>query len=329
MVWSDKKIKELSREFVTVADEVYLLYPEDPGNLARVAQRPEHLFFKKFGEAMPAGDWNHPGTKQGIYMIGPDGEYLEGRFAAGSEPEDIRERLQRALERWRTLRREKGYKNRPVPAVPSTLPPGFGDADWVLRVNSRDLPRGATKADAVRFDPKVHGRDGSFLGFLAWAWNENWVAVDAPAAFVPQGRKAEPVNDAVLRDLLRRALIDNVRGQAGDWPAAAIVKAALQVREEGVAKGVSTLVYEGEFELVDGARSFAGKLYGRGLYRRAGKQFERFELLALGVRRGAHPANQREQDLGPAPLGIAMTLYQPEPDSGSDKVRGSSKGSGR
>ena len=86
MVWSDARLAELSREFVTVADEVYMLYPEDEWNLARVKDTPQHKFFKRFGESMPLGHWRESGTRQGVYMIGPDGEYLEGRFAASSMP---------------------------------------------------------------------------------------------------------------------------------------------------------------------------------------------------------------------------------------------------
>ena len=41
MVWSDEEVQELSREFVTVTDEVYMLYPEDEWNLKRVADTPQ------------------------------------------------------------------------------------------------------------------------------------------------------------------------------------------------------------------------------------------------------------------------------------------------
>ena len=53
MVWSDPEILELSRDFVTVADEVHFLYPEGREALARVAASQAHRFFKRFGEAMP------------------------------------------------------------------------------------------------------------------------------------------------------------------------------------------------------------------------------------------------------------------------------------
>ena len=50
MVWSDPEIKRLSKEFVTVADETYYLYPENPQHLERAKGRPDHEFFKKYGD---------------------------------------------------------------------------------------------------------------------------------------------------------------------------------------------------------------------------------------------------------------------------------------
>ena len=45
MVWSDPEIAKLSREFVTVADEAYKLYPEGAGHLKIVQGTPAHQFF--------------------------------------------------------------------------------------------------------------------------------------------------------------------------------------------------------------------------------------------------------------------------------------------
>lgn len=299
----------MSREFVTVADEVYLLYPEDPGNLARVADRPEHRFFKKFGEAMPKGDWHHPGTKQGIYMIGPDGEYLEGRFAAGSEPADIRARLERALERWRVLQKEKRYANRPVPRVVSAVPPEFASAAHLLVVHSRDLPRGSGDRSGARFDPARH-QDGGFLGYLAWAWNENWVPLASLDGLVAAGKDWQPVPAELVATLARQALVDNVRGQANAWSAAAVRRAELRVKPAASRGRTAVFVYDGAFELVDGARSFRGTFRGEASYDRQQRRFLAFDLVATGDRTGGQQFNRREQDRGPAPLGIAIGLYQ-------------------
>jgi len=200
MVWSDRRIQELSKHFVPVADEVYMLYPEDAYNLERVKDDPAHLLFKRYGESMPEGDWHHPGTKQGVYMMGPDGEYLEGRFAAANDPKDVAARLERALERWETLRKEKKYANKPAPAVAETLPPEVEGKPMVLRVSLRDLKPGAKPGATPRWRAGVFD-DAQFMGFTQWAWNQNWIAFDDPSAWVPSGEKEQALPDALVRRL--------------------------------------------------------------------------------------------------------------------------------
>ncbi len=308
LVWSDERVRELSREFVTVADEAYMLYPEHEAHLRRVADRPQHRFFRRYGEAMPEGDWHHPGTKQGLYMIGPDAEYLEGRFAASGFPDDVVERLERALARWDELRAQKGYANEPVPAVASTLPPELERAPFVLRVHSRDLPRdGGTRC--VRFDVETYGK-ASWRAFTDWAWNENWLAVADGGAFVPAGEGEQAVEDAVVQRIATQVLIDNVRGQAGTWPTDAVRSANMTMRRGATADGVTAIVYRGEVDLDDGERTMRLRLYGEGSCDAAGR-LRAFELVALGVRTGAHRFNGRRDDPGPAPIGFALTRWTP------------------
>lgn len=304
MVWSDPLVAKLSREFVTVADEVYTLYPEDKWNLDRVKDTEEHKFFKRYGESMPEGDWNDPGTKQGLYMIGPNAEYLEGRFAASAFPDDIAERMQRALDRWKVLAKKKGYKNRSVPKVVSTAPPRVDGKEFVLRVHSRDLPRGDRGSDDARFDKKRHEEAG-WMGFTKWAWNENWLAVDDWRALVPKGRKEQSVDGDLVRLLAQQMLIDSVRGQAGTWRKRAVKKATLSMSRKG-----KRVTYRGEVDLDDGERSIRARLYGEGEYDSKKRDLVRFELVALGTRRGAHTFNQRGEDPGPAPIGFALTRYR-------------------
>ncbi|MFT4513859.1 MAG: hypothetical protein ACI91B_002565 [Planctomycetota bacterium] len=311
MVWSDPEIAKLSREFVTVADEVYMLYPEDEWNLKRVQGTPVHKFFKRYGEAMPGGDWNRSGTKQGLYMIGPDGEYLEGKFAANGFPDDIKKRMKRALARWDGLRKRKKYDNEPVPKVVTTLPAHVDGKEFVLRVHSRDLPRGEGDKGARRFDPAVDLKSG-WNDFKQWAWNENWLAVDKWRVLVPMGKQREAVDAAFVTKLAREMLIDNVRGQAGKWPETAIKSAKLTMLGVRTSGGIK-IVYRGEIKLDDGARSMTLKLLGDADYDNNQGRFRELRIVALGMRKGAHPFNQRKGDLGPAPIGFAVNLYrQPE-----------------
>ena len=217
--------------------------------------------------------------------------------------------MQRALKRWKQLKKQKGYANDPVPAVESTLPPRLEQAPFVLRVNSRDLPRSGRES-GVRFDEKRHASQG-WLAFTKWAWNENWLAVDDPQVLVPRGKDAVDVDDEFVRGFVREMLIDNVRGQAGAWREAAVKTARLTMQRGPSVKGRWTIVYRGEVDLDDGERSIKGRLYGEGLFDPRKKELIELELVALGMREGAHRFNQRSEDLGPAPIGFAVTRWVP------------------
>lgn len=307
MVWSDQRIQELAKHFVTVADEVYMLYPEDPNNLARVKHDPAHQLFKRFGESMPKGDWNHPGTKQGIYMMGPAGEYLEGRFAASSDPADIRARLERALERWAKLSKEQKYANKPVPERAEVLPPEVAGKPMVLRVSLRDSKSLEKPEGPPRWRPGAFD-DANWSGFMRWAWNQNWIAFEDPAAWVPKGKDEQPVPDALVRRLCREVLVDNVRGQAPHWEASHVKRAELVMQRVG--SGAPWVIeYRGAVEMEAGEQRYAAKLLGEAEWDPSQKRFVRFELVSVGERRGAWQFNQRERDKGPAPMGVALRLF--------------------
>lgn len=308
MVWSDPEVQKLSREFVTVADEVYLLYPEDPHNLARVANDPGHLLFKKFGEAMPRGAWHHPGTKQGIYMLGPDGEYLEGLGAASGDPADIGRRLRTALERWDALRKEKRYRNAPVPAKGVELPCDLDASRTTLRVSLRDLVGG--DGTTPRWQKGAYD-DRNWATWIGWAWNQNWFQLDDPREFVTDGAQPRDVPGAAFRRLCREVLVDNVRGQAPHWEDGHVQRASLTVRRMSAGK-TWTLEYSGEASMAAPKAALAVKLHGRAEWDPEAARFVRFDLVALGTRQGAWGANQREHQRGPSPIGIAFRLFPGE-----------------
>lgn len=301
MVWSDPEIKRLSKEFVTVADEAYSLYPEHPQHLQSAKSRPEHVFFAKYGEQVPASDWNAKGTKQGIYMIGPNSEYLEGKFAASDEPEDIKRRLRRALQRWDELRHQKGYANQPIPPRPWSPPPGV-EGELVLRVNLRDLPRGNGDRSGARRHELPES--GTWMDFIRWAWNENWVAIAEARSLVPSTSGPETIRPDVLRKIAQEVLVDNVRGQAPEWRPDEVREASATMRWLDPAKG--TIEYQGRFRMESGPRGYDARMYGRGTWRHG--KFESLDWVVLGTRTGAATFNQRERDPGPAPMGITLSL---------------------
>lgn len=289
-----------------MAAEAYLLYPDDPANLARAADDPAHRFFRRYGESMPAEDWHAQGSKQGIYLIGPDGEYLEGRRAASSAAEML-PRFERAVERWQELRKRRRYANKPVPARGQATPPGIGDAKMLLRVSLRDLS-GDAPDDVVRWRPGAFD-DGNWATFMQWAWNQDWFAVDDPRQLVPTGSEEQAVDADLARRLCAEVFVDRVRGQAASWTPAQVRSADLRMRRTRAAGKATTIEYHGEADLGDGERGVRVRCYGRGEFDPASARFKSFELVGLGLRRGAHPANQRAQMSAPSPIGFALRLH--------------------
>jgi hypothetical protein len=266
-----------------------------PGPLIMVVQ------FVRF-----VGAWNHPGTTQGLYMMGPNAEYLEGRFAAGSEPSDIRRRLNSALERWKSLASEKGYANKPVPSVPLAIPPGIS-GELILRVNVRDLPRGGQDKSGARFTD-VQRNDGYFLDYTRWAWNETWIGIDKASDFVPSGSGEEPVGEAAARKIATLALVDTVRGQAPNWNPEHIALLTLKKKALKSEGGIVTIELTGSARMEAGSQGYDARLYGQARFDRASGKFSAFDLVASGMRKGAWRFNRREQDPGPAPMGVALSL---------------------
>ena len=307
MVWSDPVLQDLARQFVPVAEEVHLLYPEDAASQQRVAGEPMHQLFRRFGDAMPPGDWRREGTKQGIYLMGPDGEYLEGLATASGDPTDLRRRFERALARWQTLRKERKYANKPVPQTGVAMPAGFEDAPLLLRVSVRDLASAACDT-TPRWRPGAFD-DGNWAEFTRWAWNQSWHGVAAPQQLLPAGAAAATADTAWFRRLCREVFVDTVRGQAPPFADEHVRKAELRMQRQPVRNGKLTVEYEGEVELDDGAHRLRLRLRGRGAFAAADGRCEDLLLVALGERRGAHAANQRAAGPESGWIGFAVRRH--------------------
>lgn len=305
-----------------MAEEVHFLYPEGDWALQQRAGDPGHELFKHYGEQVPAEDWNAEGTKQGIYLMGPNGEYLEGAHAASGRADHLLWRLRRALERWEELQAEADYANQPVPLGSAVAPPEIEAAPLALRVSLRDLPR-EDDATAGRRITGRDKRDRNWIAFTKWAWNQNWITFDEPAVFVPREVRAltadasqgeltgpwEAVDPNEFRRLARSVLVDNVRGQTATWPRDAVAEAHLEMRAVERQGDLVTLEYRGRAELATDTQSFAPRLHGRAAWNLRTRAFVTFSLVAIGERSGAGTFNQRANDVGPAPMGIVLDLF--------------------
>ena len=308
MVWSDPTVKKLSGEFVPVAEEVHFLYPESKWALDRIADDPGHLLFKKYGTQVPEGEWNEGGTKQGIYLMGPNGEYLEGAHAASGSGSALAKRMERALKRWEQLAREKDYANRVVPARATVAPPEIADAPLALRVFMRDLPRGDDDdSGRRRTDRDLRGR--GWMAFTEWAWNQKWLTLDKPSALVPKSKEFVPVPEGTAKRIVQRAFVDNVRGQNPNWKDEHVRALELSMRITGTEKKHWFIEYRGEASFEGAGKGYSPKIYGTATWNHIDERFEALRWVAIGPRQGRARFNQRKGDESPAPMGVLIELH--------------------
>ncbi|MBX3096232.1 MAG: hypothetical protein KF812_05165 [Fimbriimonadaceae bacterium] len=306
MVWSDPNIQALAKEFVPAAEEVESLCSENQQRRQQQASTFAGGLFQKFGEATRLADpqnWHEPGTKQGIYAIGPQGEYLGARFAGG-EAASVRQMMTLALQRWNNLRLEKRYANKPVPELPESdhCPVQCEPGGAILRATSRDLPSSADPTRGRRFYQVENGLS-MWINFTKWAWNTEWLEL-SPA----EARTLQPTADrgevpvAIARRIATRLLIDNVRGQTQGWQNDHVRSISVRYSRAG-----EKVTYLGDFSMNAGGRSFSGQIYGEGKVD-SGALVE-MSWVCIGPRAGRDVFNQREQDPGPIPMGVVIDLY--------------------
>ena len=305
-----------------MAEEVYHIYPESEWALGRLQEDPAHLLFKRFGESLPPSNWNEGGTKQGIYMMGPDGEYLEGLGAASGSADKMVRRLERALERWKKLAADKDYGNLPVPAGSAVAPPEVEQAALAFRVSLRDMPRKEGSAEGRRFTERDMRRR-PWMAFTEWAWNQNWLTLEDATGLVPSPDviAAQAVDPKLVDRMYRQVLVDNVRGQTPTWDPADVKTATLTMSLVSDQDGLQTIAYQGQAHMQSETQRYEATLYGQAVWNPGEERFESFCLVAMGEREGAGTFNQRSGDPGPAPMGVVLDLFAPAKEA-PEETRG-------
>ena len=296
-VWSERDVQKLAAEFVCVADEVWNLVNTDV---------PAARFFKSYGLNCPPALWSSGATtKQGLYLMTPDADHLSGHFGRHDKDATLRV-LNEALTTWRELVRDKKYKTKPVPEPEG----GTWDADGVCERAGGE--HGANAALILKvFARDMPGQHQANDGAMKGAFNQTWLDFDEAQllGFLPaDGARKGEVRDAVFRRLAQKVLVDNVRGQTPDWRDNQMVTAKLETEVASVKRGKATIQFVGEFEAGDARHGMKLSLYGEAIYDQASKRFERFELVAIGVRRGGSQFNKRDNDEAESPIGFTLVI---------------------
>ena len=301
------------KEFIPAADEVARL---QRGN------DPECKLFQSFSEKGHYGGRTQPSsTRQGTYAVAPSGELLASINT--NDPKRMAEMMRTALQKWRTLPKEKrllpnGIESQSISRIERFYP----ENGLVLKVYSRDLERKDLPND-----------------WRAKAWNIDfaWFKKEEARSMLPDEIEAG-VKNRIPLPLVHRlaitAMVDNVRGQTLPFSPTAVESAWLDVevlkREGAIAtiriSGLTKTVEKGKWPIKgfedanqfrEQERGFDAKLLGFARFDLSKGKFVEFDLIALGMRWGATQYNVRHDDLGPAPMGFYFTMAS---DSPSDRV---------
>ncbi len=295
-VWADDEVQALARNFLCVADEVWTLDHVDS---------PAGKLFREFIKNTPPEIPRGGSTKQGIYAMTPDGEFLGAHFARHDKAETLA-LLRDALKRWNEMVLKKSLKPKPIP--PHSLVRTWGAdgvnrdaggnagarAALVLQVCVRDLP----------FKGERHPGPAMYRNWVNQTWTD--FTQDEMLSLLPKGGAKTTVPEALFRRLAQDTLLDFVRGQMSRWSDASVRKAVLTVEPVSSKDGLVSVRYQGEFHGEEGARGFECKLHGRATFDTRVNRFRLFELVAAGMRHGR--TENFRGDEPPSPLGLAFII---------------------
>lgn len=228
------------------------------------------------------------------------GEYLSGYFAF-AQRDRARAVIEQGWRQFEKLAQQRGYKPKPVPKEKPDFTMGEPAAPGGLKLETavRDLPRG----DDTRPGESQQHRDAYNMGWLTYT-------PDEAAHFVTTRRDRQPLPHAVLEKMAKSNLKDTVRGQCFDWQKGALQDGALYTQLVGRDGDALTLRITGHASLSQPGRAYACRLHGRAVYHTKRKVFVSFELIAAGQRSGADQFNDRRNDQGPAPMGVAFVIHK-------------------
>jgi hypothetical protein len=301
-------VQALATNFIPAADQV--------DRLQRTADA-DSLFFQQFASQGHTRDVGVRGLgRQGTYAITPSGTMLASVNSPDAQP--VIEMMEEALTKWARLPPAERVLATPLdPQAPEQWrwwdkkTPQDGLILWVV---CRDLPR-ADIRETWRF---------------AWGMDHAWFKKEEARKFVPD-RLKKGAKENVPRELVERLarfhLVDSVRGRESlAFPKRAVAEARLTAEVTEMKGSRVQLRFEGATRTSEKTdlfpdhpaaqqRGYDATLIGRAVFDRQAERFVSFELVAVGQRRGATSCNMRIQDddIGPAPMGVVVTLASNSP----------------
>ena len=324
LAFSDPEVIRLaSTEFVPIADNCSLLQSQ---------QDAEGDFFRLVAEQGHYGGRTLPSaTRQGQYACTADGRLLASINTR--EPAPMVNMMEEALRRFRALSSPTAPASPaadPVSDSPVAPDPRYvrrpPEGGLVLRVFTRDLPRGAAASPAAT-QPAAAGAQAK-PDWRPTAVNHDhvWLTADEAASLIPDPATpgtTRPVPETLARRLARFHMIDIVRGETPMWHRDQVRHAEMTTTVEEVTPTATRIRLEGRFrcetegtwairpfgpKLEGLRRGYDARLLGHATWDPAARRFTAFEALAVGERWGGSEHNLRWDDLDPAPMAVLFDL---------------------
>ncbi len=322
-MFSDPRVIEfLNERFIPVAVNNTRLQrqADDEGRFLRLISW-QGRYGYSFDEAQARlEDIDHGLNHQGLYVTTIEGEVLGSRnrlfpggklpvHGVGSDPDQFLWMLRRALANWenRKTQREALEIEDLAYRDPTFSWTGYPEDGMILHLGVRDLPR------QVDTRPRGMKREAHNQDYV-WFRREEVLSMVPPDVGVGD---VIPFPEGLVRRLVRYHLADYVRGETSSWSSEAIRDAAMTLTvTEKTPEWVNLRLF-GSAQLFEEGRWYEGACRERGLdasvlgylrFDRRVERFVRFDVVAVGSRWGGTEYNVRQDDLEPAPIGIAMTI---------------------
>ncbi len=293
-------------DVIALASGQFIPVAENSSALERQTDDKGQFFRHVVEHGHYAGRTHPTSTRQGSYTFLADGTFLAS--VNSTDPEKMAAMMRDALQRFE--RADDLGEPSPVQLAGTSADMDLYPADGlVLQATVRDLPRPAGVSPA---DHK-------------WNLDYVWIRRDEAEAMVPEPRAVGERREwpqPVVRRLARFHLRDYVRGEPFNWFDDAIRRAEI-TSEVAAVEGsqvrlalVGAVKLEAEVEWVAPENGetkrydngFDVALRGEATWDEEQGRFTAFDLVAAGTRWGTNQYNFRYDDLGPAPIGVALTL---------------------
>lgn len=301
MVWSNREVQELAKNYVAVADELHNL---------RTGETSEAKFF----QAVFKQKQKHPGH-QGVFLATPSGRLLASSTCY--EASKVVQLLEDGLAAWRKLTTAERLEPRSklIDANTSGRPEDLYPIDGlVLRVTARDLPESNLSSE-----PNAR-----------WHRYFLWFSRDELESFLPtrfvQGQTIDfpqtLANRVVCLSLLDKGEVDGFTKpflekdvDQAQVRLTVVDISATEVRFEitgttaARAKDAQAFMYNlPRYKTIPEYRGVQSKLLGSATWNKNSQRFTGFQMLAVGTRFGGAYVGRKPDDWGEHPIGFSFVL---------------------